>query len=67
MCDSYEIPADIQSNSPILVNILLVSTEDIADMLNLLKGKRNYVSGTAVFDEDSGFIEIESKQIPAYL
>lgn len=67
ICDEYEIPAHIETNYPLRVNVLLISIEDVKELLSFLKQiKEKYVTCKAVFDEDTGFIEVENQQIFAY-
>ncbi|MBX0312004.1 MAG: hypothetical protein JHC31_09535 [Sulfurihydrogenibium sp.] len=63
----YEVYADVQANFPLWVEVLLVSIENVKDLLNSLKQiKERYIKGKAVFDDDAGFIEIKDKKMFAY-
>lgn len=63
----YEVYADIQANFSLWVEVLLVSIENIVELVKLLKQeKEKYIKGKATFDEDTGFIEIAGKKMFVY-
>jgi hypothetical protein len=63
----YEVYADINANFPLWVEVLLVSIENIKELLNSLKQvKEKYIKGKAVFNDVTGTIEIKDKKMFAY-